>query len=77
MCACPKGAWFRSIIEYLESAFQIEGVWSLMQRGCVIMVSIDRSIMRRMKNGRDPVTYHESYLVLVPPYSSLRHRLYK
>ena len=30
------------------------------------MVSIDRSIMRRMKNGYDLVTYRESYLVPVP-----------
>ena len=43
----------------------------------VIVVSIDRLIMRRMKNGRDLVTYRESYLVLVPLYSSLHHRLYK
>ena len=28
----------------------------LVQKGCVIVVSIDRSIMRRMKNGRDLVT---------------------
>ena len=30
------------------------------------MVSIDRSIIRRIKNGHDLVTYHG---VLVPPYS--------
>ena len=68
-CACQKRAWFRLIIEYVESAFQIEGVWSMKyswckrgvsRAGCVIVVLIDRSIMRRMKNGRDLVTYREA-----------------
>ena len=36
------------------------------ERGEVIVVSIDRSIIRRKKNGGDLVTYHG---VLVPPYS--------
>ena len=38
------------------------------KRGVVIMVSIDRSIIHRIKNGRDHVTYRG---VLVPPYSSV------
>ena len=72
-----KGHSFDRLLEYLESAFQLEGAWSLKYSiRCIIVVSIDRSIVHRMKNGRDLVTYHESYLVLVPPYSSLRHRLY-
>ena len=32
------------------------------------MVSIDRSIIRRIKNGRDLVTYRR---VPVPPYNSI------
>ena len=32
----------------------------LVQKGCVIVVSIDRLIMRRMKNGCDLVTYREA-----------------
>ena len=36
------------------------------KRGVVIVVSIDRSIIRRIKNGRDLITYRK---ILVPPYS--------
>ena len=46
--------------------------------GVVIVVSIDRSIMHRIKNRRDLVTYREDtgidtgcYLVLVSLYSSV------
>ena len=42
----------------------IKGVWS----------SWFQSIMRRIKNGRDPVTYHEDtggYLVPVSPYRTV------
>ena len=64
MCACQKKGVvsidYRVCRVSLPNLRCVVTEIQVVQKGCVIVVSIDRSIMRRMKNGHDLVTYCEA-----------------